>query len=57
MAESFEKKIGDESQELMDSESFELNDDALDAIAGGGLFTDASGNPCWDTYLRMGYQL
>ena len=35
MAESFEKKIGDESQDVMDSESFDLGDDVLDAIAGG----------------------
>ena len=57
MAESFEKKIGDESQDFMDSENFDLSDDALDAIAGGALFTDGSGNPSWDTYMRMGYQL
>ena len=54
MAESFEKKIGDESQELMDSDSFELNDNTLDAIAGGAPFAAGSGNPSWDTYLMLG---
>ena len=57
MTESFEKKIADESQELMDSEGFELSDDALDAIAGGRLRGDDSGASIWDTYMRLGYQL
>ena len=54
MSQLFDKKIGDESQDVMDSESFELNDDALDAIAGGAPFIAGSGNPSWDTYLMLG---
>ena len=54
MTESFEKKIADESQDLMDAEGFELSDNTLDAIAGGAPFAAASGNSGWDTYLMLG---
>ena len=57
MSQLNEKKIADESQELMDSEGFQLSDDALDAIAGGRLRGDDSGTSIWDTYMRLGYQL
>ena len=39
MAESFEKKILDEAQDVLDSEGFDLSDDTLDAIAGGQQFS------------------
>ena len=53
MSQLNEKKILDESQELMDSDSFDLSDDLLDAIAGGRK-VGIDDNPCWDTYLNRG---
>ena len=53
MSQLNEKKIADESQELMDSEGFQLSDDALDAIAGGRK-VGIDDNPSWDTYLIVG---
>lgn len=48
MAESFEKKIGEVSQTITESESVELSDDALDGIAGGRLRSANPDSSCWD---------